>query len=102
MKLSCAASLAAQFFLRTICHPFLAGALRANVVERGEEMLSIVWRSLVTFAADEDGAITVDYVVLTAGIVLLGVFIVAAFDGGAINLANEIGETVRSQETNPG
>lgn len=45
---------------------------------------------LSNFLHDEDGAITVDFVVLTAAICTLGLIIVLAFSGGATDLANEI------------
>ena len=44
-----------------------------------------------TFRADEDGAVTVDWVVLTAAIVGLGIAVMASVSGGAGNLANAIG-----------
>lgn len=42
------------------------------------------------FHADEDGAVTVDWVVLTAAVVGLGVAGVAAVKGGVDGLANKI------------
>ena len=42
------------------------------------------------FRNDEDGAVTVDFVVLTAAIVLLGLAVGAAVSSGAENLANDI------------
>ncbi|PVA10389.1 hypothetical protein DC366_09135 [Pelagivirga sediminicola] len=42
------------------------------------------------FRADEDGAVTVDWVVLTAAVVGLGIAGVAAVRGGVNNLAGEI------------
>jgi len=45
---------------------------------------------LANFCQDEDGAITVDFVVLTAAICTLGLIIVLAFSGGATDLANDI------------
>ncbi|WP_458789890.1 Flp family type IVb pilin [Yoonia sp. MH D7] len=43
------------------------------------------------FRNDEDGAVTVDWVVLTAAIVLLGVVVGNSIGDGAKNLANEVG-----------
>lgn len=43
-----------------------------------------------TFAKDEDGAVTVDWVVLTAAIVGLGVVILGQVTGGASTLATNI------------
>ena len=42
------------------------------------------------FRKDEDGAVTVDFVVLTAAIVLLGLAVGAAISSGAQDLANDI------------
>jgi len=43
-----------------------------------------------TFAADEDGAVTVDWVVLTAAVVGLGIAVVTAVKGGAEGMGNNI------------
>ncbi len=43
------------------------------------------------FRADEDGAVTVDWVVLTAAIVGLGIAVLASVSGGATALATDIG-----------
>ena len=43
-----------------------------------------------TFRADEDGAVTVDWVVLTAAIVGLGVAVLGSVRSGAADLAGEI------------
>jgi Flp pilus assembly pilin Flp len=42
------------------------------------------------FLNDEDGAITVDFVVLTAAICTLGLIVVQTFSGGTTDLANDI------------
>lgn len=42
------------------------------------------------FFADEHGAITVDFVVLTAAICTLGLVVVLSFSGSATDLANKI------------
>ncbi|MDO7560500.1 MAG: hypothetical protein MUR36_07145 [Paracoccaceae bacterium] len=42
------------------------------------------------FRSDEDGAVTVDWVVLTAAIVLLGAAIAATVRTGAADLAGDI------------
>ena len=42
------------------------------------------------FRNDEDGAVTVDFVVLTAAIVVLGLAVGTAVSNGAEGLANEI------------
>ena len=53
------------------------------------------------FRECESGAITVDFVVITAGIVLLGFTVVNTFDDEVVDIANDISETVRAMETNP-
>ncbi|MDO6590109.1 hypothetical protein DS901_01140 [Loktanella sp. D2R18] len=52
------------------------------------------------FRNDEDGAVTVDFVVLTAAIVVLGLAVGGAISSGAENLANEIETNLDSQATN--
>ncbi|NBC88908.1 MAG: hypothetical protein GVX90_05365 [Alphaproteobacteria bacterium] len=43
------------------------------------------------FGKDEDGAVTVDWVVLTAALVGLGIAVLAAVEGGLSDLSNDIG-----------
>ena len=43
-----------------------------------------------TFRADEDGAVTVDWVVLTAAIVGLGIAVIATVRTGTTNMAGDI------------
>jgi len=43
------------------------------------------------FRADEDGAVTVDWVVLTAAIVGLGIAVLTSVRTGAADLAGDIG-----------
>ncbi|PXW72638.1 hypothetical protein C7964_101752 [Loktanella sp. PT4BL] len=54
------------------------------------------------FRSDEDGAVTVDFVVLTAAIVVLGLAVGAAISSGAQDLANDIEETLDGQQRNGG
>jgi Flp pilus assembly pilin Flp len=49
------------------------------------------------FRADEDGAVTVDWVVLTAAIVGLGIAVLATVSGGANDLATGIGAELTEQ-----
>lgn len=42
------------------------------------------------FRADEDGAVTVDWVVLTAAIVGLGIAVVISVRAGAVDMGNDI------------
>jgi Flp pilus assembly pilin Flp len=49
------------------------------------------------FRNDEDGAVTVDFVVLTAAIVVLGLAVGTAVSNGANTLANKIENTLVNQ-----
>ena len=49
------------------------------------------------FSNDEDGAVTVDFVVLTAAIVVLGLAVGTAVSNGATGLANKIENSLKSQ-----
>jgi len=51
------------------------------------------------FRNDEDGAVTVDFVVLTAAIVILGLAVGTAISNGAESLANEIEDALGNSET---
>lgn len=54
---------------------------------------------LTKFRKDEDGAVTVDWVVLTAAMVLLGLLIMLAIGGGAENAANWVKTTLEGLVT---
>ena len=56
---------------------------------------------LKSFLTDEDGAITVDFVVLTAAICLMGFVVITSFSGSAQNLANDSASFMRNQCVNP-
>ncbi|PHQ99418.1 MAG: hypothetical protein COB39_03865 [Marinosulfonomonas sp.] len=49
------------------------------------------------FAADESGAVTVDWVVLTAAIVGLGLAVMSVVSGGTEDLTNKIGTQLSGQ-----
>lgn len=51
------------------------------------------------FRQCESGAVTVDFVVLTSAIVLLGFTAVTSFDDEVVDIANDISNMVREQET---
>ena len=51
-----------------------------------------------TFLSDETGAITVDWVVLTASIVLLGAAVVVGIATNTLNLAGKVGTELDSGE----
>ncbi|TNC47811.1 hypothetical protein FHG66_15685 [Rubellimicrobium rubrum] len=48
------------------------------------------------FRADEDGAVTVDWVVLTAAIVGLGIAVLGSVRGGATTMAGNISTELQS------
>lgn len=50
------------------------------------------------FVADESGAVTVDWVVLTAAIVGLGIAVIAAVGTGVNTLGSRISSAVASQQ----
>ena len=54
------------------------------------------------FLKDESGAVTVDWVVLTAAIVGIGIAVFAAVRGELINVANDIGDDMASQINSDG
>lgn len=50
------------------------------------------------FGRDEDGAVTVDWVVLTAAIVGLGLAVLSSVSGGTTSLADKISSNLAAQE----
>ena len=53
------------------------------------------------FRNDEDGAVTVDFVVLTAAIVILGLLVGQAITRGAVNLAGDIETDLTAMPVSP-
>ena len=51
-----------------------------------------------TFCRDEDGAVTVDWVVLTAAIVGLGIAVLTSVQGGTQSLADKIAGGLNGME----
>lgn len=51
------------------------------------------------FFADEDGAVTVDWVVLTAAIVGLGIAVLSTVSGGSNDLATSVGDYLSNNIT---
>ena len=68
----------------------MAGAAGGN---GGLEMTELMRR----FARDESGAVTVDWVVITAAIVGLGIAVFAAVGSGVENVAGDISTDMASQ-----
>ncbi|NBB97692.1 MAG: hypothetical protein GVY34_05895 [Alphaproteobacteria bacterium] len=55
-----------------------------------------MFANIKTFAADESGAVTVDWVVLTAAIVGLGIAVVASVRNGTTSVGNQIQSSLTS------
>ena len=53
--------------------------------------------TLINFIKDEDGAVTVDWVVLTAAIVGLGIAVLTSVSGGTTTLADKISTNLAGQ-----
>ncbi|PKQ13073.1 MAG: hypothetical protein CVT70_05940 [Alphaproteobacteria bacterium HGW-Alphaproteobacteria-1] len=53
-------------------------------------------RYLVTFAGNEDGAVTADWVILTAAVVALAISAIASLDRMTVRLAEDVAVTVSS------
>ena len=51
-----------------------------------------------TFLKDESGAVTVDWVVLTAAIVGLGIAVMTSVGGGTITLSNKVSSHMAAQD----
>ena len=54
-----------------------------------------------TFRNDEDGAVTVDWVVLTAAIVGLGIAVLTSVSGGTTSLADKISSNLSTMTIMP-
>ncbi len=59
-------------------------------------------RFVKKFWTEEDGNTTVDWMVLTAGLVLLGAALMTTLGGGAQALADDTGAVVESIDPNTG
>ncbi|MDE9449414.1 hypothetical protein J3R80_02890, partial [Aliiroseovarius sp. Z3] len=55
-----------------------------------------LYNLIKTFQADEDGAVTVDWVVLTAAIVGLGIAVLTSVSGGTTSLADKISSSLNA------
>lgn len=53
-------------------------------------------RSLKQFLSDEAGAVTVDWVVLTSGVVILAVLVMPVIQDSIVNMAIYIRDTITS------
>lgn len=55
-----------------------------------------IFKKVRSFEKDEDGAVTVDWVVLTAAVVALGVAVLLAVTNASTSLADRISTTIVS------
>ena len=55
-------------------------------------------KTINAFLSDESGAVTVDWVVLTAAIVGLGLAVLMSVGGGTTSLANKVSTHMDSQD----
>ncbi len=58
-----------------------------------------MWQMFKSFRADQDGAVTVDWVVLTAALVALGLVVGSSVGGGTTTLANDLAADMAAQVT---
>ncbi len=56
-----------------------------------------LFKLVQNFKRDEDGAVTVDWVVLTAAIVGLGIAVLTSVSGGTTGLADKISSNLAAQ-----
>lgn len=61
-----------------------------------------LFKNAKNFNSDESGAVTVDWVVLTAAIVGLGIAVLAAVSNGVENLSGDIDTQLSGQGANTG
>ena len=52
---------------------------------------------MTTFLKDESGAVTVDWVVLTAAVVGLGIAVLTSVGGGTVTLADKVSSHMAAQ-----
>ena len=57
-----------------------------------------LFNMIKTFRNDEDGAVTVDWVVLTAAIVGLGIAVLSSVSGGTTSLADKISSELEDMD----
>lgn len=55
-------------------------------------------KALKRFIRDESGAVTVDFVVLTAGVVVLAIVVTPPIRAAVVNIAIDIADTVNGVE----
>ncbi len=48
-------------------------------------------KAIHQFVRDEDGAVTIDWIVLTAGLIIFGMLVVSSIVSGATNVSSGVG-----------
>ena len=56
---------------------------------------------MMSFLKDEDGAVTVDFVVITAAIVVMGLVVGSSISSGGVSLASKQGESLADRGLGP-
>ncbi|MCK0172119.1 hypothetical protein MWU53_13730 [Aliiroseovarius sp. S1123] len=64
-------------------------------------MLPLIYPRFARFARSEDGAVTVDWVALTAAVLMIGLFAGFTVSSSVPELANKISEVVSKQPVGP-
>lgn len=54
-------------------------------------------KKLLNFLSIEDGAITVDWVVITAGVVGLAIAVMVTVGNGAVDLSGDVSDTLEAE-----
>lgn len=57
---------------------------------------------VIAFCSDEDGAVTIDWVVITAAVVGLSFAVVSMLDDGTSNVASSVQSSLSSSSTDTG
>lgn len=63
------------------------------MIEKGKDMTLFLTR----FAKDEDGAVTVDWVVLTGAIIGLSLAVIATISDGALDYSTGLGQNLSAK-----
>ena len=72
-------------------HRLSAGSLQTGHIQKSDMKRSdLIMDFLTNFLRDQDGAVTVDFVVIVAAICTLGLVVVVAISGGVTNVSNFI------------
>jgi Flp pilus assembly pilin Flp len=96
-KCHCVASL----FIARAEYPYFCNRHRVGARRDGKEKKMRIMRKLAAFFKNEAGAVTVDWVVLTALVVLLAVGVVTTVRPATNNLAHNIAHALNAIHVDP-